>query len=873
MVERTCAKCATVLRLDDKYKGKTIACPKCKGVISPPDSEKDGTQKPAEKQPAAPDKTEQAANPNLLVAVVSTGIGVVVVLLIVLILVFSFRNDDNKPGGTNAGGTGIEDIGDEEGASAKDCAANLEAIYTALEKYRDEHNTVPGSLAALVDKDYLPDRDATLCNLDPYVYRSDSFLYNNLGIEPSELLVTADSIAAHGGKRQALFRDGSVELITEREFKRFQRELVNAVREVQQREADARQKAKLENEAARVYEKFRAAGSDEIESTLEDLRKLKTAYVETQIYREHKEEIEAAFQKLQFKSRLFGIHRFIEDAKLAEVRGEYSKLQTEFPDRVSEIAEEVAALDAYEKALKLRAEGKLTEARDEFGELMKKPGTAWKRHANRAIMEIDAYIKRAEKLFSEARNAEAKGNVARAFTIYFRICRDYPASAQCKAATEARDKLVDRMTYGPRFRDKAGFFDDKEKKKGFQASIESGLKWLAARQDKEGGGFDADAFAGANTLDPGDSDLDIAVTALALLAFLGEGSTHLSGVYEKNVAAGVNFLLGKFGDDGVFGNAKAPHAALNQVMATLALAEAANMTGDVKIVGAVKKAVRKIMALQHSGMGWPDGPLDGSKKEDSTILTCWTTIALFSAKNLGIDVHGGVFGGARNWLFACTDRESGLVGTVPVEKAKPQKPGVAHVPLETAAATLARFYIAGTGAEISSEIIDSGLEVLFKSVPDWDKPDARKVNFCYWYFGLMALAQEQLPQYRSWRWALGLNLVDNQVKDGEHAGSWPDPVKQRTFAGGRVWSTAMAVLILQNPYNRLGGKLHPRVKKVVGKIVTLVLADDTYITGELVEETTEWVTIKITRGRATAEQKYERKDIKQILPGEVEKPK
>ncbi|TET37751.1 MAG: hypothetical protein E3J72_05110 [Planctomycetota bacterium] len=877
MIEVKCSGCGTSLRAKDDLVGQKIQCPKCKADIQIPGGAKKGELPPVEahSEPAMQVKQQQqqAQNMNLMIAVVGSGIGVIVVLLIVLILIFSFRGNGNGPTAGQNTGASTADAEDEDTTGTKACAGKLKAIFKAIEDYRANQNKVPDSFATLVDNKYLPDREAFLCNGIPFDYRPDGFRFGNLGIDDSELIIVVDDGPTHDGKRNALFRNGSTALITEKEYREAVRELTTAVAVARKREDAEKEKAVLEKEAAKVYESYRSAGPTQIEAALEHLKTLRTAYAETSVYKDHREEIEADLLKLKFSVRLSAVHRLIEDAKYGEAKAKYNELKQEFSARAEEIKDEAATLQVYENALKLRREGKLNDAKTRLLEIMKKRSPSWKRHANIAIQEIDSYVRRAAKLFSTASAAEKGGREAFALMTYYKLCREYPAALQCRAAADARDKLIATIAYGPRFLDKTNFYDENERKKNFHAGVDKGLEWLKGCQS-ENGSWDADAFGGNETPDPGDAGLDIAVTGAALLTFLGEGSTLTVGNYENVVAKGVKFLKGSMNKDGVFGDPKSPNASLNQVMAIFALAEAANMTGDEEIIAAVKKAVRYIMKIQKKGLGWADGPLDENlaKAPSSTLLTGWMTLALASARNLGIDVHGGVFGGARNWFYGCTDHETGLVGAFPTDKAKPEEPSPERVPIETAAATLGRYYIAGTGAEIESSLVDKSLEILFKNPPMWDHPAARKVNFTYWYFGLHALAQERVPQYGQWRWNLGLELSKNQIKEGPHAGSWPDPVRQRNFIGGRIWSTALAVLILQNPYNRPGGKLHPRVKKAEGKTVTLVLDDGTYISGEMIERTEKSVTIKITRGRSHATQSYPIERIKKILDGDVKRP-
>ena len=85
---------------------------------------------------------------------------------------------------------------------------------------------------------------------------------------------------------------------------------------------------------------------------------------------------------------------------------------------------------------------------------------------------------------------------------------------------------------------------------------------------------------------------DTGITALALLAFLGAGHSHVQGEYQDTVRRGLDFLLRSQAADGsLFGDATLYAQMYCHSMATFALAEAQAMTGDRRLEPAVTKAV------------------------------------------------------------------------------------------------------------------------------------------------------------------------------------------------------------------------------------------------------------------------------------------
>ena len=67
---------------------------------------------------------------------------------------------------------------------------------------------------------------------------------------------------------------------------------------------------------------------------------------------------------------------------------------------------------------------------------------------------------------------------------------------------------------------------------------------------------------------------DVGVTGLALLAFLGEGSTMRGGKYRDNVRRGVKWLISQQGEDGLFGTNATGDYIYDHAIAALAMCEA-----------------------------------------------------------------------------------------------------------------------------------------------------------------------------------------------------------------------------------------------------------------------------------------------------------
>ncbi|HZN64384.1 MAG TPA: hypothetical protein VFB66_03730, partial [Tepidisphaeraceae bacterium] len=165
------------------------------------------------------------------------------------------------------------------------------------------------------------------------------------------------------------------------------------------------------------------------------------------------------------------------------------------------------------------------------------------------------------------------------------------------------------------------------------------LAWLARQQEPDGRW----TYVSGNSR-PGQRPPrphDTALTGLALLAFLGADHTpDKPGPYQKLTAAAVEYLLAQQRSNGDLrgrfagGGADAGNM-YDQGIATLALCEAALMTGDGRVVEAATRGAEFIVKAQHRQTGgWRYVP----GEHGDTSVFGWQVMALHSAKQLGVEV-------------------------------------------------------------------------------------------------------------------------------------------------------------------------------------------------------------------------------------------
>jgi hypothetical protein len=75
-------------------------------------------------------------------------------------------------------------------------------------------------------------------------------------------------------------------------------------------------------------------------------------------------------------------------------------------------------------------------------------------------------------------------------------------------------------------------------------------------------------------------------------------------------------------------------------------------------------------------------------------------------------------------------------------------------------------------------------------------------NLYYWYYGTLAMFQNQGDGWEQWNAALQNQLLGSQQTQGDLAGSWSPDTLWGGY-GGRVYSTAMATLCLEVYYRYL----------------------------------------------------------------------
>jgi hypothetical protein len=288
----------------------------------------------------------------------------------------------------------------------------------------------------------------------------------------------------------------------------------------------------------------------------------------------------------------------------------------------------------------------------------------------------------------------------------------------------------------------------------------------------------------------------VGVTGLALLAFLGDGNTFTRGAHSRAVERGVGFLLDvQDPETGRFGLAKGNYM-YGHAIATLALCEAYGMAltdppasrVDLSPLAAgVRNAVVFLLQTQAPRGGWGYSARD---RKSDTSVTAWPLAALASALRLKLVPTGRsgevrrAVDGAAGW-FRHVTHGTGAVG---YRSPGSYKTGPHSL---TAVSLYCRGLFAKNVTPRSGEIASKQIRIVASHAPTLGK----KPDFYFWYYGAHGLRHTDREAYLGFNRPLVKVLEALQEKDGgfPRRSAYGD-------SGGRVYSTAMALLALEAPY-------------------------------------------------------------------------
>jgi hypothetical protein len=343
--------------------------------------------------------------------------------------------------------------------------------------------------------------------------------------------------------------------------------------------------------------------------------------------------------------------------------------------------------------------------------------------------------------------------------------------------------------------------------KSYAAAIDAGLKWLKDHQDEDGK-WDCDGFmkhddAASEICDgPGNAVHDVGVTGLALLAFLGDGSTMRSGPYKDVVKKGAKWLKDQQQENGLFGQNASHDFIYDHAIAAYAMCEAFGLSESTLLKETAQKGIYYLESHRNPYAVWRYQPRDN---DNDTSVTAWCIMAYESGKFFKLTVNDEALKYAAQFLDTVSD-PTGRHGYTKQGEKSSRKPGehATKFPPEKAEALTAvglfcRFFMDQDPKE--KPIMKSAADLVLAKPPLWSEKEGT-IDHYYWYYATYALFQMGGRHWTEWQKKLEPAIVKTQNMDKSKKnllGSW-DPKCAWGEDGGRVYSTAMLVLTLEAYY-------------------------------------------------------------------------
>lgn len=299
-------------------------------------------------------------------------------------------------------------------------------------------------------------------------------------------------------------------------------------------------------------------------------------------------------------------------------------------------------------------------------------------------------------------------------------------------------------------------------------ATKKGLAALAKFQNEDG------SFGG------GRFGRNVAVTALACLAFMADGNLPARGEYGEQVSKGLEYILSNCTESGLIADDAANGPMYGHGFSTLFLGEVYGMTAGGadtaladRVHEALVKAIRLIEQTQNDEGGWRYNPVPYDA--DVSVTIC-QVMALRSARNAGIEVAKHTIDKAVEYVRKCQNPDGGF-------RYQLDNGGSAW---PRSAAGVATLYYAGI---YQDQAIDNGLKYLAAEA----MPGKAAVSKAHYHYGHYYAAQAMYlaggDPWAQWWPSIRQELMDAQSDDG----GWKDT------SVGDAYGTSMSLIILQMP--------------------------------------------------------------------------
>lgn len=306
------------------------------------------------------------------------------------------------------------------------------------------------------------------------------------------------------------------------------------------------------------------------------------------------------------------------------------------------------------------------------------------------------------------------------------------------------------------------------------------LQWLAEHQEQDGS-WDALKYEGK-------WEGRVAITGVALLAFLGDGNSENDGPYKKTVRKGIAWL-----NKAVAEKADPPHFDNNygSAIALMALSEAV-MFGSRSETRNNANRLASMFVNQYRGQAWR---YEDGREEDQSV-SGWIALGLKSAKSAKLeavqsDMAVELFKQYEAYVISMTPPETGL--------GKYTRNGESSPHMTWVGMTQRHFLGFVQNDHFMTRATENSQAWLASQ--QWIGGDV--LGDCYGiYYGTLAAFQTQGPFWKAWNTKMKHSLPKAQRQGDPRllGGSWDPTVGQTSMNGGRVMMTALMALCMEIYY-------------------------------------------------------------------------
>lgn len=312
-----------------------------------------------------------------------------------------------------------------------------------------------------------------------------------------------------------------------------------------------------------------------------------------------------------------------------------------------------------------------------------------------------------------------------------------------------------------------------------QDAVELGLAWLKRQQFPNGSWSMRGPYN-----DGSRAENRCAATSMAVLAFLGNGQTHQSGAYKKEVEKALRFLVSKQDRSGLLAHGTLDDEMMYaQAQGTIALCEAYGMTGDSWLKQPAQLAIKFAEQSQARSGGWRYRP----RQDSDTSVTGWFVMALKSGISARLNVDNSVLQFVTTYLDSVESFDGAAYG---YQRGRPASAAM------TAEGLLCRQYL---GWERDRPAMREGTTALVETAPF----NIRDGDVYYWYYATQVLHHYGGDPWTEWNSVMRVQLPKAQITRGKETGSWAPQSDKWGSSVGRMYTTCLSLYCLEVYYRHM----------------------------------------------------------------------